>query len=353
MTLPEYLYYLGYTVKKHFALRNRKRLPCPVVSIGNVTLGGTGKTPAAMAVAREALAREFYPCILSRGYKGAAKGPCFVTRGEGPLIDPHQAGDETFLMAQTLRGVPIVKGADRYEAGLFALEHLPNVDGRLRSRLLFILDDGFQHWKLHRDIDVVLVRGRQPFGNGKLFPAGPLREPLSAMERADIVVLTNASDAATSAEGLPSDVVGELARYAPSARFYRARHRPLSFVTSAGETVPLSEVQGRRVLAFCGIANPASFRETLKSLAIECAEFIVFRDHHWYRRADVARILKRSRETGTSWIVTTEKDIMRLEGFGLPDIVALRIVFDTDRAFYNDVFGRLQKREVPFVMERA
>jgi tetraacyldisaccharide 4'-kinase len=189
MGIPEFLYSVGLSAKKAYSLSRRRRLPCRVISIGNITVGGTGKTPAAIALAGEAKKRGGSPVILTRGYKGSAKGPCFVTKGEGPLLNADEAGDEPVLMAERLKGVPIIKGSDRYEAGMFALQSLDPQLSTLGSRL-FILDDGFQHWKLSRDKDILLIDSGNPFGNRALLPLGKLREPLSAIERADIVVLT-------------------------------------------------------------------------------------------------------------------------------------------------------------------
>ena len=157
MNFPEYLYYLGLSAKKYIALKNQKRLPLRVISIGNITLGGTGKTPAAIAVAEEAKKRGFRPIILTRGYKGTAQGPCFVTKGEKPLLNAEQAGDEPMLMAERLTGVPIVKGSDRYSAGLFALQYFNPQPSTFNPQFLFILDDGFQHWNLYRDRNILLI----------------------------------------------------------------------------------------------------------------------------------------------------------------------------------------------------
>ncbi|MBS1111922.1 MAG: lpxK, partial [Nitrospirae bacterium] len=152
-------------------LKKPKTLPYKVISIGNITLGGTGKTPAVIALAEEAKRRGFQPCILTRGYKGKAKGPCFVTKGEEPLLDVSQAGDEAYLMSEALSGVVIIKCADRYEGGMFALNSQLLT---LNSQLIFILDDGFQHCQLNRDKDIVLIDATNPFDNGKLFPEGRL-----------------------------------------------------------------------------------------------------------------------------------------------------------------------------------
>ena len=138
-------------------LKKPGRLPVRVISIGNLTLGGTGKTPAVIAVAVEAKKKGLQPIILTRGYKGRAKGPCFVSKGEGHVLSFTEAGDEPYMMAEKLKGTPIVLGKNRYRSGLFALENLLSGNKSDQSGIIFILDDGFQHIALHRDIDVLLI----------------------------------------------------------------------------------------------------------------------------------------------------------------------------------------------------
>lgn len=361
MILFEYFYYIGYSIKKSCSARNRKRLPLPVISIGNLTLGGTGKTPAAMALARKASETGLYPCILTRGYKGRAHGPCFVSKGEGPLLDASQAGDEAVLLAERLSGVPIVKGKNRYEAGMFILEKLKFQNSNFKAPNLFILDDGFQHWALHRDKDILLIDSTNPFGNRKLFPLGPLREPLSAMKRADIIVITNAfspylspserdgkAESAESRESSIRSLAGEIRLYAPSAPLYFAHHRPTAFIKTSGNTLSLSETSNKKVFAFCGIGNPKPFKDTLFPLIGELKGLMVFKDHHQYNNAEIRMITGNAEKSGADWIVTTEKDIMRLKTFSLPDnVLALRIEFDIDEKFFDDVLDR--RRELSWL----
>jgi tetraacyldisaccharide 4'-kinase len=305
MTLFEFFYFLGYSLKKRHALNSQRKLPRKVISVGNITLGGTGKTPAAIALAKEAKKRGLMPCILTRGYKGIARGPCFVSRGEGPLLDEYHAGDEAVLMAEKLEDVPVVKGKNRYEAGMFALSSLPSAF----IPDLFVLDDGFQHWHLFRDKDVLLVDGINPFGNGRLLPIGSLREPVNATARAD-------------------------------APIFFADHRPSVFTAASGDAFPLEWAKNREIFGFCGIGRPESFRETLLSAGANLKGFKGFRDHHRYTGSDIGAIIKNATRCGAGWIVTTEKDIMRLKGMDLPEnLVALGIDFVTDREFYDKVLN--------------
>jgi tetraacyldisaccharide 4'-kinase len=366
MTFPEFLYYLGYSIKKRYALKNQKRLSHKVISIGNLTLGGTGKTPATIALAEEAKKRGFKPCILTRGYKGRAKGPCFVSRGEGPLLDEYQAGDEALLMAKKLKGIPIVKGKDRYEAGMFAIQNLKSQIPDLKS-ILFILDDGFQHWGLSRDRDILLIDSINPFGNRRLLPLGSLREPISAIKRADIIVMTkvpgdqqsafsNQKSVDTPSPSHPPRGCGmgrgerrqrsgvkalseEIRRYNTRASIFSTEHRPSAFVTTKGETLPLKWAKGKSFFGFCGIGNPISFKETLLSVDIELTGFKTFRDHYRYNQDDIQLITKDAKKCGAEWIVTTEKDIMRLEGLEVPEnLISLGIEFYIDEGFYEEIF---------------
>jgi tetraacyldisaccharide 4'-kinase len=330
MTLLESFYYLGYVLKKRYALKRQRRLPSRVVSVGNITLGGTGKTPAVMALAEKAQARGIQPCILTRGYKGKAEGPCFVSTGEGPLLDEYQAGDEALLMAEKLQGIPVVKGKDRYKAGMFCIENLA-------SHPLFILDDGFQHWKLYRDTNIVLLDSSRPFGNRRLLPLGSLREPINALGRADFIVVTRAGMNNQRSEA--DDLIKNIRLYNKDAKLFFARHTPTQFINTHGEVMPLEWAQGKSFFSFCGIGNPQSFQETLSSMDITLTGSTVFRDHHRYSQNDMQSLTRDASRSGAEWTVTTEKDIMRLKGLSLPtNLVALGIAFHVDQTFYDEVF---------------
>lgn len=367
MTPLEFLYYLGYSIKKRYALKNQKRLPHRVISIGNLTLGGTGKTPATIALAEEAKKRGFKPCILTRGYRGTAEGPCFVSKGNGPILDEHRAGDEALLMAEKLNGIPVIKGKDRYKVGMFALSSLPS---SLRPDL-FILDDGFQHWWLFRDIDILLIDSTNPFGNRRLLPLGSLREPIGAINRADIIVITKTGARGHSTEhrshpptspltkgGIEGgskvrsqdsrfeiqnsrlkSLIEEIKRHNSKASIFFAEHMPSKFIKTNGETMPIEWAKDKKLFGFCGIGNPQSFRATLLSVDVGLTGFKIFRDHYRYNQSDIYTILRDAKGGGADWIVTTEKDIMRLKGLSLPNnIVSLAIEFTIDKEFYNEVF---------------
>lgn len=324
MMIFEHLYCLGYLIKKNLALKKQKKLPCRVISIGNITVGGTGKTPLTIALAEEARKRGFKPCILTRGYKGKARGPCFVW----DVSEESLFGDEPVLIAKKLGNVPVVKCADRYKGGIFAIQNS-------NPQALFILDDGFQHWSLFRDKDILLIDGTNPFGNRRLLPFGPLREPLSEIRRADIIVITK-TELATK----PKNLIEEIRRYNSRAPIFFSECRPLRFITTTANTLNLEWAKGKKFFGFCGIGSPESFRKSLLSVGIELTGFKTYKDHYRYNLDDLETIVRSAKKCGADWIVTTEKDIMRLKNMEIPpNLVALVVEFSIEDRFYEEVFS--------------
>lgn len=327
------LYYIGYKLKKSYVTMNQKKLPFPVVSVGNITTGGTGKTPMTIAIANEALKRGLSPCILTRGYKGRMKGPCFVSRGVEALLDYEDAGDEPVLMAQRLKGVPIVKCADRYAGGLFAIDELRPNEG-----FIFILDDGFQHWRLRRDKDILLLNFSFPLDEERLLPIGSLREPLSEINRADVVVYTKSEGDVTA------DALDFVRRYNKRAPVFASVHRAASLVNALNEPIELDSVRGDEVFGFCGLADPHSFRDTISAMGFAVIGFREFDDHYAYKNIDIKRIEREAREAGASWILTTEKDFVRIRGLIPPkNLLILGMEAVTDERFYDSVFDFIAK----------
>jgi tetraacyldisaccharide 4'-kinase len=345
MNLIELLYYMGYLLKRYKDLKNQKKLPYKVISIGNITVGGTGKTPATIAIAEEAKKRGLTPIILTRGYKGKTKGSCLVSKGDGPLMGEVDAGDEAILMAEKLKGVPVIKGEDRYNGGMFAIEHLKSEIVRPESEILFILDDGFQHRRLFRDKDILLIDSQKPFGNKRLLPVGALREPVNAISRADIIVLTKTENIGKETEYREQtlqnkSLIKEVRKYNKKASIFFADHRPLRFISTQGDIFPLEWSKDKVFFAFCGIGDPESFKRTLLSSNIILKGFKSYRDHYRYSLKDIENIINQSKKSMADWIVTTEKDIMRLRNIGvIENIVALEIEFVPDIGFYDEVFS--------------
>lgn len=336
----EFIYYIGYSIKKSHSLKRQKRLPCKVISIGNITIGGTGKTPAVIAISEEAVKRGFNPVILTRGYRGKAKGPFFVDKNHSYSLSPlyEVAGDEPALIAEKLKDAHVVKCANRYKGGMFALQFLPLNPDR---PLIFILDDGFQHWRLFRDMDILLIDSSNPFGNRRLLPSGILREPLTEIKRADVVLITRTNHV-QAYDGKEKDIqclTEDIRRYNADAQIFRSSHIPKYLKTISGRELAVDTISGKSVLGFCGIGNPESFKGTLSGLRVEIKGFISFRDHYRYSARDITRINEMAKGQGVDWIITTEKDIMRLKGFELPgNLVSLGIEFVADGVFYDRIF---------------
>lgn len=323
LTLPlaacSFFYGLGVRLDRNRRLRlGPDRLPGFVVSIGGLTAGGAGKTPAVAAVARWALDRGLRAAVLSRGYGGKRSGPVVVSDGDRILAGAAEAGDEPVMLAGRLPGVPVVVSGRRSLAGRLA--------GRKWGSDFFVLDDGFQHWSLKRDLDVVLLDAVNPVGNGRLLPWGPLRESVDALARADIVVLTRSNPHMQGRE--PADAL--IARF-PGLPCVRSMHVPASVAFPCrGLEQPVETLRGRRVVAFCGIARPAAFRKTLETIGADVAAFRSFRDHHPFTRADINELLGLFRKTGANALITTEKDWMRAGAFlgGEQDAGFLRITME-------------------------
>jgi tetraacyldisaccharide 4'-kinase len=306
------------------------RLPVKVISIGNITLGGTGKTPAVIKVAEEARKRGSHPCILTRGYKGNIKETCFVSNGKEVMLNPDEAGDEAYLIAARLNGIPVVKGSKRYEAGLFALNRLA-----IRPSLI-ILDDGFQHIAIERDINVLLIDGTNPFGNRKLFPEGIMREPLTAMRRADYVILTKSDKVEKSAL---ADIKAVIRNISPDMPVYESAHKPTGLIHISGNLKELDHISNKDVFVFAGIANSAYFESTIKMCGARIKGFKWFRDHHTYSEKEMRWI--RRKADGLE-IITTEKDLVKLKKLNVPDnLYALAIDFSVDDDFFDSIFRRL------------
>lgn len=309
-------------------LRSRK-LPCPVISIGNLTAGGTGKTPLAILLGRLLNENGFRPAVLSRGYgRRGGKSNGVVSDGGRKLMDHRQAGDEPFLMSILLPQVPVIVGADRFLSGKTAIEEL--------GADILILDDGFQHRGLYRDIDIVLLESSRPFGNGRLLPGGSLREPLRGLRRADIIVFTGTG-------GETDNILPDCRQ--PSlkdlATCFQSCHRARAIIDANRDARPLDFLQGKRIYAFSGIGNPLSFRRTIEDLDVNLSGFEAFPDHHYYNAAEIAGITANAKLARSDIILTTEKDGVRLLDF--PDFLATIFLLRIEMAFIPDGDGFLKR----------
>lgn len=284
------------------------RLQHPVISVGNLTAGGTGKTPLVIELARQFRDLGYRPVILSRGYRRSSRGIVIVGRGDGPEVDQKQSGDEPQLMAIRLPGVAVVVGGDRYRAGRRAeAEGLGN---------LFILDDGFQHRRLHRDVDIVTIDPIEWAGDDRLLPEGRWREPRSAIQRAHAACIQVVPGSRTTDLGLPAFEIETV----------------VDGIGHNGQILPVSELANTPVTAFAGIAKPERFFDLLESLGITIADKVVFRDHHRFTSSDIRKLPGQTH-------ITTEKDAIRLPG---RDFYFLRISAKIQR--FNELHDIIRQR---------
>jgi tetraacyldisaccharide 4'-kinase len=319
LLFPLYLLSLPYgaavrakTIFYSIGLRNSKRLPCPVICVGNITVGGTGKTPLVITLAKGLMDRGIPVAILSRGYKGNKPSGPLVSDGKTIVLSPEESGDEPFLMAQTLKGVPIFIGKDRFINGQIAL-HRFGVRGLL-------LDDGYQHLRLHRDLNILLVDSHIGFGDHHLLPRGILREPLAHLRRANLFVLTKVENIE-----ICKPLEKELHQFHPSSPVFHSHYEPRGLVGPKEEWEELHSLKGRKVLALSGVANPEYFSFLLRKCGLEIVSEAIFPDHHRFTNKDLASIEETSK--GMDWIVTTEKDMVKLRKFNIGSLPlrALRI----------------------------
>ena len=293
-------------------LLKTKTLPCPVISVGNITVGGTGKTPLVMALAKGLMDRGISVAILSRGYKGTKTSEPVVSDGKNIFLSPEESGDEPFLMAQVCKGVPVFVGKDRFANGQIALQQF-GIKGLL-------LDDGYQHLPLHRDLDILLIDSHIGFGDHHLLPRGILREHLSHLRRAHLFLLTKVEDLEIS-----RPLEKKIHEIHPRAQVFHSHYQPMSLVDPKGEQEELYSLKGKKILVLSGIANPNYFSSLLRKCRTEIVSEAIFPDHHFYITKDLSSIKEKSK--GVDWIVTTEKDMLKLRRLGIDHlpIRALRI----------------------------
>jgi tetraacyldisaccharide 4'-kinase len=268
--------------------RGRKpveRVDVPVISVGNLTLGGTGKTPLVEWLARWFRQRGVRVTIISRGY-GAEAG---------------SQNDEALELEQKLPDVPHVQNPDRVSAAKMAIEEF--------DCQLILLDDAFQHRRIHRDLDIVVADALEPFGFGHVFPRGALREPITGLRRADVVVLSRADLVELPERQRIRSIV---AAHAPSAIWIEASHRPERLLSASGREEPLSALAGQPVAAFCGIGNPAGFRHTLSGMGCQFVEMREFPDHFAYQRSDVESLTQWAGGLPIQAVACTHKDLVKL-----------------------------------------
>ncbi|MBC7819396.1 MAG: tetraacyldisaccharide 4'-kinase [Planctomycetaceae bacterium] len=304
-----------------FRLREPFEVGVPVISVGNLTTGGTGKTPVVAFLANWFRDAGVKVGLLSRGYKALtqASNPQRQRGSEGlsPSLTLRvtEANDEKLVLDQLCPGVPQWLNPDRILSAKRAV-----VDGCN----LLILDDAFQHRRVHRDLDIVLIDATNPWGYGHCLPRGLLREPIANIERADLVVVTRTDQ--VSAEELTA-IRTELVRHNQVGSVIEVSFRPNQLINSAGQVKPLAEVASQQVFGFCGIGNPDSFERTLRQLGSEVVGFESFPDHHHFTSDDLSRLAEQARSTTADLLLTTHKDLVKIHDteFGGRPVWAMQI----------------------------
>jgi len=323
--LASLIYGLAVRVLVFIYRRKPYRLNCKVISVGNITLGGTGKTSLVLLIARYLKEKGHKVAILSRGYKRK------VTSHKSGATGHETMGDEPYMLKINLKDVPVLVNADRIRAAKLAMRDYA-VD-------TVILDDGFQQWRLKKDLEIVTIDAVCPFGNRRLIPRGILREPLSSLKRADMFVLTK-----TNFNPHNEDIKNFLKSINPQAPVAESIHSPVFFyeINKASEPLGINIFQGKTVTLFSGIGGPDSFENLIKGLGIKAGLSFRFCDHHNYTKEDLDSIIRSSKEKNIDTIITTEKDAVRLYELRVTNyelrILFLRIelkIIKDEQEFYN------------------
>lgn len=345
LTLLSYIYWMIWNIRKilyNTGILKTRRLPYPVICIGNITTGGTGKTPAVIALAKLLQKGGFDRiAILTRGYKRRSRDPIIaVSDGNKILSTPQDAGDEPYLLASALKDVPVIVGKDRYRSGQYAMERF--------GADLFILDDGYQHIRLYRDLNILLIDATNPFGNEFLLPKGILREPLSAIARADCIIISRAD------KGETETIENRIRTYNRNASIFHSLFRTVSITDSEGNAVGLDYVEGKKLFLFCGIGNPASFKKSVVDRGGNIVGERIYPDHYWYSAEDLEEIFSEAPRMAADAIMTTEKDAVRLidrdllpEMHGKIKILILQVEMEIEKGFEEWAFAQVTSLQAP------
>lgn len=302
--------------RRKFAAQPPQRVEgCRVVSVGNITVGGTGKTPMVQYLARELQRRGAKVAVVARGYRGSlSQQGAVVSDGSQILLTAKEAGDEPLLHARALPGIAVLIGRDRVAAARRAVTEF--------GADVLVLDDGFQFWSLARDFDIVLLDARRPFDNGYMLPKGRLREKPAALDRAQAVVLTRSDMATAEQRAITRTNVGKLTQ-APD---WEARHAPVALTDLNGAVTQLDLLENAPIGVFSALADNEAFARSLNGLGAKVLGTAFRSDHHYWRDEEILKFAETAKRAGAGFLVTTEKDIVKLaqRDFGLP-IYSLRI----------------------------
>ncbi|MCX7918089.1 MAG: tetraacyldisaccharide 4'-kinase [bacterium] len=316
----------------------RKQFPIPVISVGNITVGGTGKTPVVRMLAEYFNQRDIKVAILSRGYKKQNLAKVTVVSDYTQLrCDWKTAGDEPYLLAKSLPGVPIIVGRKRKLTGEFALKTL--------QPQLFILDDGFSHLSVHRTLDIVLIDATNPFDNSYCLPRGLLRESITQLSRADAIIVTK-----TNLHKEYTSLLNQLHTVAPDVPIFLAKTVPVYLSNlRTQEQINISQCAGQPVIAFAGIAQPQSFLATVRECNLEVKRYIPYPDHYVYRERDIATLIDLAKQQQCTMLITTLKDAVKLcqlltksdNDAAIFFALEIRIAIQNESAFYSFITEKI------------
>jgi tetraacyldisaccharide 4'-kinase len=309
----------------------------PVISVGNLTTGGTGKTPLVEFLAAQLAADGRRVCVLTRGYRRQSSGRVVVSDYENVLVDVSAAGDEALLLAERLRGrAAVIADANRVAAARWAIE---NLDSNL-----FILDDAFQHQQIRRDLNILTVDAANEWGNRKVLPAGILREPMKELVRADCVVITRANEAPKA-----DQLRAAISQVSPHTRVFTSQMKPFAARPLKGpDHLSAQIIDHAPVAAFCGIGNPASFFSLIRRQGHALRHTRAFSDHYNYRQRDIDRFIKDASAHGATAVLTTAKDAVKIGSldFDIPCyVIDIAIEIDEAQAFLKYVTDAVKDKK--------
>lgn len=305
-----------------------EKLPVPVVSIGNITVGGTGKTPIIQAIAHYLQQQGKTPAILSRGYRGTYKNIQTVSDGKTILATATEVGDEPIQLAKQLPQTPIIVCRDRIVGGKYIIKHFhPDI---------ILLDDGMQHLRLQRDLDITLIDATNPFGNKKTLPCGPLREPQSTLSHADAIIITKTNQT-SSIEKL----INTLTKLKVIDKVTQASFTTSTITnTTTHKTSKTNDFKSCKAFAFCGLGNTASFFTSCNKTSLFITGTCAFPDHHPYTSKDIQHIVSQAHASNAEFLITTEKDAARLTSTSFPlPLYTLNMIMHCDQQIYDRIIA--------------
>ncbi len=311
-------------------------LPVPVISIGNLTMGGSGKTPVIQWLAKHLQKEGYRPAVISRGYRGKAGNKVnIVSDGKKVHLNQHEAGDEPYMLACSLDGIPVITGKKRIHPCQYAVNEL-NAD-------IILLDDAFQHMAVKRHLDLVLFNATTLAGNSRVFPGGELREPVQALKRCSGFMITGISDDNKNRADRFSEL---LSTRFPDKPVFHTYLTGIEIISADDNRVVSDPSSLDSVFAFCAIANPTRFHHTIEQTGISLTSFKTFRDHSRYDGQRLNHLCQSAQNTGATSLLTTEKDFVKIADQQLPlPLYILRIRLEPEEGFKKFILDTVPSRK--------